>query len=130
MDELFWASGGIGFFLLLFEIWSISKKKKCDTVIQGQFVRNREIISGPITCYFPIFRYNFNGIMYESQVFDAISKKIAKAFIGEQVYPIYINSKKPKYIVVSKKINFGDWLTLLMGTFFVFFSIIYAYTIK
>ena len=95
----------IGVFLILFFIILQYSKSKCNTEIEAIYVKSNAYWSVHVTQYAPVFKYNFNGIEYERQTFQAVPKKYIKDLVVGEKYNILINEKKPTIFILRKKVS-------------------------
>ena len=109
----------IGVFLIIFFIILKYLKSKCNTEIEAIYIKSNDYWSVHVTQYAPVFKYNFNGIEYERQTFQAVPKKYIKDLVVGEKYNILINEKKPTIFILRKKVKTGEIIILLMGIFFI-----------
>ena len=80
---------------------SREKYKTTTEQIKGQFVDWQKITVNPtraIDCYYPIFRYEYKGEIYENRSIKGWRDKIPTLYCKE--YPIWINPKNPDIMSV------------------------------
>lgn len=119
----------MGILLLVIGIWIIVRRNRCSILIQAEYIKCNPISANYVTSYFPVFRFTYNGIVYENQSFDSISKKQYNTYRLGYLFPVYINPNNPRDIVMNKKFKFTDGLIIIIGLLFVIFSIIYFMTV-
>lgn len=107
----------IGVFLIIFFIILKYLKSKCNTEIEAIYIKSNDYWSVHVTQYAPVFKYNFNGVEYEKQTFQAFPKKHIKDLVVGEKYNILIDERKPTRFVINKKVKNGEIVILLTGIF-------------
>lgn len=95
-----------------------SRVKHCTTVIWAE-CSNYNVYPGKCRAYAAIFRYTWQGVVYEEQSpFTYPKRKFNEQFqIGKQ-YQIFIDENHPKRCINSKNIPANGYLCLILGIFF------------
>ncbi len=72
----------------------------------------------------PIFEYTYNGMFYREQTMQNVSyKQLNKSMTEGNSYSLYIDLKKPKVYILTKKIKAGTIISIIAGLFFLTFGI-------
>lgn len=118
-----------GIILILFGIVGIvvfyNTKKSCDEMVSAQYISYNISKGRGGTKYEMTFEYEYRGKKYKGMPSMACysQKDFSKYKVGE-VYPIYINSKKPNRFVVEKHFTGTDAKLGAWCLFFAAFGIV------
>lgn len=109
----------LGLFLVWCGIYGIGRTHQCNQKITGIFIGTNRYYGGKGQDGFaPVVRYSVNGQKYEKQTFQSFSKKyIQMNFAIGQECDIWINEKKPKCFIVSRKIQATYFVMVCIGIF-------------
>lgn len=115
----------IGYIFLSISIYIIYSCFSCNKKIKAIFIGFNKYpsVTGKLL-NFPIYKYDFSNVSYETQSLQDIKTKVLNTYkIGEE-YEIYINSKNPKLCIASKKIHIIDFFMFIFGFTLTLLSII------
>ncbi len=89
----------------------------CQFPIKAEFVRFEAYSGRGASTYYPVFRYNFEGGEYESQVPAAYFslKRLERKYQSGHTYGIRINEKRPARCIDRRHVPVNQYLSLLFG---------------
>jgi hypothetical protein len=119
---------GIALGLFFIIIGSIFHSNKHNIKTQSEILESKcseEISSFQFNCDF-IIRYIFNDKEYTKKITDYNS--YSNINVGDRL-EIYINPQDPSDLVLQKSPEWLNILLIIVGCFFVFFSLVYVYFI-
>jgi len=115
-------------FCFPFFLTSVSTCKdrlSCKDRINGTFIEILLDNSFGVTKTWAVFEYQYNGKKYHGYAIDRLSGRTQKKLIPGEVYPLYINPKKPGWFRCTKRIvMFQEVVLFLLGGFGFFGSIL------
>ena len=98
-------------------IYKVILRVKCTQKIMAQYATCQAHVNlgSPLpTTYTPYFTYQWEGREYKAAAFGAnLSKKKIMEFHSDQQYEVYIDPKKPKRLILTKKVTvteITDWI--------------------
>ena len=102
--------------LLFISLFLIVRTQICRTEITGTYIGYRSYGGKLIHDYVPVFQYEYEGVSYEQPVLQTFSKEyVVNNFDRDHTYPILLSSKYPKNIVLSRKVQMTEILSLIVG---------------
>lgn len=109
--------GICGTICIVSAIYKIILRVKCTQKIMAQYVtcQSHVNLGSPLpTTYTPYFTYHWEGREYKVAAFGVnLSKKKIMEFHSDQQYEVYIDPKKPKRLILTKKVTvteITDWI--------------------
>ena len=92
----------------------------CNQPIRGIYRGYNRVSTGrggPL--YFPVFDYQVAGADFHEQSTEIVSKsKLKREFVEGEWYEIYVNEKRPRMFIVTKRIHLRDVLVTMAGLIF------------
>ena len=102
--------------LLFISLFLIVRTQICRTEITGTYIGYRSYGGKLIHDYVPVFQYEYEGVSYEQPVLQTFSKEyVVNNFDRDHTYPILLSPKYPKNIVLSRKVQMTEILSLIVG---------------
>lgn len=91
------------------------RRANCKAPISGIFVRFNTHSSKGVRCFFPVFRYTFQGQEYEAQSMDDIPKRKRSEYTPGKAYPLYIDENRPEIVVQKRSPQSAEFLFAAIG---------------
>ena len=102
--------------LLFISLFLIVRTQICRTEITGTYIGYRSYGGKLIHDYVPVFQYEYEGVSYEQPVLQTFTKQyVVNTFERDHTYPILLCPKYPKNIVLSRKVQMTEILSLIVG---------------
>ena len=114
----------LGLQLLLVGMNDVCSLMRCKEKIAGVYCGYRTYSGARgISVQSPVFRYTYNGKEYHEQTAQNIPyKTLNYKMIEGNSYDIYVNPKHPAVYILSKKLETGTILVILLGVLFLGFG--------
>lgn len=110
--------GICGTICIVSAIYKIILREKCTQKVMAQYTTRQAHVnlgSSLPTTYTPYFTYHWEGREYRAAAFGLnLSKKKIMEFHSDRQYEVYIDPKKPKRLILTKKVTvteITDWIT-------------------
>lgn len=107
-----------GGLLILTCINNIRSLFKCNKKLEGKYCGYNSYYGGKgVSSQFPVFEYIYDKREYHEQSAQTVSyKQLTKKMTVGEMYIIYIDKKHPAVFVLNKRMTFGDFMMMIIGT--------------
>ena len=113
------ATIAIGIILVGTNILYINAILACKVETTGIFVKYNAIHGSYGTIYEPVFQYYINGEEFQGRCLSKMSlSNIEKQFVAYKTYIIYVNNKKPGFLLYIVKCQFKILLVYWLELYF------------
>lgn len=110
----------IGFLCIWVYVYSIIQDKSCTYKIEAVYIDYNRYTSKGISCYSPVFDYDYEGVHYSRQTIESYSfKKLNKLFEQGRQYYIFINPSMPECCITTKKVSRKFIFCAILGVIFI-----------
>jgi len=119
----FWIIVGVIF--ILWGLWMWVRKLLCTREVTGVFIKWDAMTpkkTGQQSA--PVFEFYLGETLYSCRSFECFSDKQKNdlMFKPEHRYPIYVNPRRPKDMIVARRFYAEDFLVFVVAAFCFFFA--------
>ncbi|MBR2949307.1 MAG: hypothetical protein IKC46_05525 [Lachnospiraceae bacterium] len=116
--RIIWLCAGI--IALAAGIWILLRKLNCKLQIPGRFVRWDSMTPKKDGQQFaPVFEFTLGSEWYSCRSFECFSlKKTGELnYKANREYPIFVNPRKPKDMIIARKLYWEDYCVFVVAAF-------------
>lgn len=120
---IWFAAGCIAF---LAGIWLLYRKWACKEAVNGKFVRWDSMTPKKDGEQFsPVFEFYLGDDWYSCRSFECFSmKQVKDRYKQGSTYKIFVNPKKPKDMIIERKLYWEDYWVMVLALFCLFMAFV------
>lgn len=110
----------LGLILILVGVNDFYSLLRCKEKVDGMYCGYNTYYGGNgVSAQSPVFEYTYRGTHYREQTAQNISyRKLNQRMTQGNIYSLYIDPKYPAVFILTKKVQFGTIISIIIGLFF------------